>query len=60
MSFSVDNLLDQTYRPYAVPKSVGGDPVTQNDTYWASVASGITFKGSLKIRFGGDETPLTR
>jgi hemoglobin/transferrin/lactoferrin receptor protein len=54
MGFNVDNLLDETYRPYAIPRAVvGGDPLTQNDTLWASLAPGITFKGSLKIRFGG-------
>ncbi|NVO15375.1 MAG: TonB-dependent hemoglobin/transferrin/lactoferrin family receptor [Rhodoplanes sp.] len=54
MGFSVDNILNEFYRPYPIPRTAsGGDPITQNDTLWASPAPGITFKGSMKIRFGG-------
>lgn len=48
--FGIDNLLNQYYRPYAVPGSTPTD--NQRDTLWASPAPGITFKGSLRIRFG--------
>ncbi|MFD2181594.1 TonB-dependent hemoglobin/transferrin/lactoferrin family receptor [Rhodoplanes azumiensis] len=51
MSFGIDNLLNQYYRPYAIAKSA--DVGAQNDLLWASPAPGITFKGSVKIRFGG-------
>jgi hemoglobin/transferrin/lactoferrin receptor protein len=49
-SFTVENLLDQYYRAYAVPGSTALE--TQNDTLWAAPGSGITFKGGLKVRFG--------
>jgi len=49
---SVENLLNQYYRPYAIPRSsIGGE--TQNDALWASAGAGITFKGGLKYHFGG-------
>ena len=49
---SVENLLNQYYRPYAIPRSaIGGE--TQNDSLWASAGAGITFKGGLKYHFGG-------
>ncbi|BEV45269.1 TonB-dependent hemoglobin/transferrin/lactoferrin family receptor [Afipia carboxidovorans] len=49
---SVENLLNQYYRPYAVP--TGSDTTsTQNDVKWASAGAGIVFKGSLKYHFGG-------
>ena len=51
-SFSVENLLNQYYRPYAIPRgSVGGE--AQNDAIWASAGAGITLKGGLKYHFGG-------
>ncbi len=46
----IDNLFNQYYRPYAVPATTPTD--AQRDTLWASSAPGITFKGSLRIRFG--------
>lgn len=52
MGFGIDNLLNQYYRPYPVAKS-SGDAGAQNDLLWSSPAPGITFKGSVKIRFGG-------
>lgn len=48
---SVENLLNQYYRPYAIPNGSSGD--SQNDVKWASAGAGITFKGSLKYHFGG-------
>jgi hemoglobin/transferrin/lactoferrin receptor protein len=50
-NFSVENLLNQYYRPYAIPVGSTGD--TQNDVKWASAAAGIVFKGGLRYRFGG-------
>ncbi|RAI45491.1 TonB-dependent hemoglobin/transferrin/lactoferrin family receptor [Rhodoplanes roseus] len=52
MGFGIDNLLNQYYRPYAIARTAG-DVGAQNDLLWASAAPGITFKGSVKIRFGG-------
>ncbi len=52
LNFSVDNLLNQYYRPYAIPgNSVDG--TTQNDALWTSAGPGIVYKGGLKIHFGG-------
>ncbi|UZE50817.1 TonB-dependent hemoglobin/transferrin/lactoferrin family receptor [Rhodopseudomonas sp. P2A-2r] len=52
LNFSVDNLLNQYYRPYAIPgNSVDG--TTQNDALWTSACPGIVYKGGLKIHFGG-------
>jgi hemoglobin/transferrin/lactoferrin receptor protein len=46
----IDNLFNEYYRPYAVPASTATD--AQRDTLWAAPAPGVTFKGSVKIRFG--------
>jgi hemoglobin/transferrin/lactoferrin receptor protein len=52
VNFSVENLLNQYYRPYAIPRgSVGGEP--QNDALWASAGPGIVVKGGLRYHFGG-------
>ena len=51
LNFSVENLLNQYYRPYAIPVGSTGD--TQNDVKWASAGAGIVFKGGLKYHFGG-------
>ena len=52
LNFSVDNLLNQYYRPYAIPgNSVDG--TTQNDALWTSAGPGIVFKGGVKVHFGG-------
>jgi hemoglobin/transferrin/lactoferrin receptor protein len=51
LNFSVENLLNQYYRPYAIPVGSSGD--TQNDVKWASAGAGIVFKGGLKYHFGG-------
>lgn len=51
-TFSVENLLNQYYRPYAIPRgAVDGE--AQNDALWASAGAGITLKGGLKYHFGG-------
>jgi hemoglobin/transferrin/lactoferrin receptor protein len=51
LNFSVENLLNQYYRPYAIPVGSQGD--TQNDVKWASAGAGLVFKGGLKYHFGG-------
>lgn len=51
MNFSIDNLFDKYYRPYAVPGS-STDGTTQNDVLWTSPGPGITFKGGMKVHFG--------
>jgi len=51
LNFSVENLLNQYYRPYAIPVGSSGD--TQNDVKWASAGPGIVFKGGLRYHFGG-------
>lgn len=49
---SVDNLLNQYYRPYAVPGS-STDGTTQNDVLWTSPGPGTVYKAGLKIHLGG-------
>ena len=51
LNLSVENILDQYYRPYALPVGSTGD--TQNDVKWASAGAGIVFKGGLRYHFGG-------
>lgn len=51
-NFSVENLLNQYYRPFAIP-SGALDGERQNDALWASAGAGITFKGGLRYHFGG-------
>jgi hemoglobin/transferrin/lactoferrin receptor protein len=51
LNFSVENLLNQYYRPYAIPVGSTGD--TQNDVKWASAGPGLVVKGGLKYHFGG-------
>jgi hemoglobin/transferrin/lactoferrin receptor protein len=51
-SASIDNLLNQYYRPYAIPGS-SADNTTQNDVLWASPGPGRVYKAGLKIHFGG-------
>lgn len=50
LNFSIENLLNQYYRPYATPTSIF-DP--QNDVLWASASPGIVFKGGMRYHFGG-------
>ncbi|MEH2482676.1 hemoglobin/transferrin/lactoferrin receptor protein [Nitrobacteraceae bacterium AZCC 2146] len=52
LNFSVDNLLNQYYRPYAIP-GAGADGLAQNDALWTSAGPGIVYKGGLKVHFGG-------
>jgi hemoglobin/transferrin/lactoferrin receptor protein len=49
---SIDNLLNQYYRPYAIPGS-STDGATQNDVLWSSPGPGRVYKAGLKIHFGG-------
>ena len=49
---SIDNLLNQYYRPYAIPGS-STDGTTQNDVLWTSPGAGRVYKAGLKIHFGG-------
>jgi hemoglobin/transferrin/lactoferrin receptor protein len=51
-SASIDNLLNQYYRPYAVPGS-STDGTNQNDVLWSSPGPGRVYKAGLKIHFGG-------
>jgi hemoglobin/transferrin/lactoferrin receptor protein len=51
-SASIDNLLNQYYRPYAIPGS-SSDGTTQNDVLWSSAGAGRVYKAGLKIHFGG-------
>ncbi|WKA32142.1 TonB-dependent hemoglobin/transferrin/lactoferrin family receptor [Bradyrhizobium roseum] len=49
---SIDNLLNQYYRPYSIPGS-STDGTTQNDVLWSSPGPGRVYKAGLKIHFGG-------
>ena len=51
LNLSVENLLNQYYRPYAIP--VGSTRDTQNDVKWASAGAGIVVKAGLRYHFGG-------
>jgi hemoglobin/transferrin/lactoferrin receptor protein len=51
-SASIDNLLNQYYRPYAIPGS-SNDGTPQNDVLWSSPGPGRVYKAGLKIHFGG-------
>jgi hemoglobin/transferrin/lactoferrin receptor protein len=51
-SASIDNLLNQYYRPYSIPGS-STDGTTQNDVLWSSPGPGRVYKAGLKIHFGG-------
>lgn len=52
LNFAVENLLNQYYRPYAIPGS-SSDGTTQNDALWTSAGPGIVYKGGIKVHFGG-------
>lgn len=52
LSFSVDNLLNSYYRPYAIPGS-SSDGTSQNDVLFSSPGPGVVYKGGLKVHFGG-------
>lgn len=49
---SIDNLLNQYYRPYAIPGS-STDGTTQNDVLFSSPGPGAVYKAGLKIHLGG-------
>jgi hemoglobin/transferrin/lactoferrin receptor protein len=51
-SASIDNLLNQYYRPYAIPRG-SNDGTPQNDVLWSSPGPGRVYKAGLKIHFGG-------
>lgn len=52
LNFGVDNILNQYYRPYAIPGS-SSDGTTQNDALWTAPGPGIVYKGGIKVHFGG-------
>lgn len=52
LTASVDNLLNQYYRPYAIPGS-SVDGTSQNDVLWSSPGPGAVYKAGLKMHFGG-------
>lgn len=52
VSASVDNLLNQYYRPYAIPGN-STDGTTQNDVLFSSPGPGTVYKAGLKIHLGG-------
>ncbi|ACF00929.1 TonB-dependent heme/hemoglobin receptor family protein [Rhodopseudomonas palustris TIE-1] len=52
LNFSIDNLLNNYYRPYAIPGS-SSDGTTQNDILWTSPGPGVVYKGGIKVHFGG-------
>ncbi|WP_315834122.1 TonB-dependent hemoglobin/transferrin/lactoferrin family receptor [Bradyrhizobium prioriisuperbiae] len=52
LNFSIDNIANRYYRPYAIP-GPSADGQTVNDILWTSPGPGITYKGGLKVHFGG-------
>jgi hemoglobin/transferrin/lactoferrin receptor protein len=52
LTASIDNLLNQYYRPNAIPGS-STDGTTQNDVLFSSPGPGTVYKAGLKIHFGG-------
>ncbi len=52
INFGIDNVTDKFYRPYAIPRS-DTTGSTQNDVLFSSPGPGITYKGGIKIHFGG-------
>ncbi len=52
LNLALTNMLNQYYRPFAVPGS-STDGTSQNDLLWTSAGAGFTVKGGLKIHFGG-------
>jgi hemoglobin/transferrin/lactoferrin receptor protein len=49
---SIDNLLNQYYRPYAIPGS-STDGTTQNDVLFSSPGPGTVYKAGVRIHLGG-------
>lgn len=52
INFGIDNITDKFYRPYAIPRS-DSTGSTQNDVLFSSPGPGITYKGGIKVHFGG-------
>lgn len=52
LNFSIENLLNVYYRPYAIPGS-STDGTSQNDALWSSAGPGTIYKGGIKVHFGG-------
>jgi hemoglobin/transferrin/lactoferrin receptor protein len=52
LTASIDNLLNQYYRPYAIPGN-STDGTTQNDVLFSSPGPGTVYKAGLKIHLGG-------
>lgn len=52
LTASVQNLLNEYYRPYAIPGS-STDGTSQNDVLFASPGPGIVFRAGLRVHFGG-------
>jgi hemoglobin/transferrin/lactoferrin receptor protein len=52
LNFSVENILNEYYRPYAVPRTADFTSA-QNDVLWASAGAGIVYKAGLRYHFGG-------
>ena len=52
VNLGIDNVLNEYYRPYAVPGS-STDGTTQNDVLWTAPGPGITYKAAVKVHFGG-------
>lgn len=50
-NFSIDNVFDQYYRPYAIPKSDSTNS-TQNDVLWTAPPPGIVYKAAMRMHFG--------
>ena len=50
LAFGIDNILNEYYRPFAVPKT-SYDGATQNDLLWSAPPPGIVYKGSMRVRF---------
>jgi hemoglobin/transferrin/lactoferrin receptor protein len=52
INLGIDNVLNEYYRPYAVPGS-STDGTSQNDILWTAPGPGITYKAAVKVHFGG-------
>ena len=52
INLGIDNVLNEYYRPYAIPGS-STDGTTQNDVLWTAPGPGITYKAGVKVHFGG-------
>jgi hemoglobin/transferrin/lactoferrin receptor protein len=53
INFSVDNILDVYYRPYAVPGVSDTGGASQADALWASAGPGTIYKVGARVRLGG-------